>query len=224
MLQIKNLKVKRDEDIVIKNAELSLGVGEIVKISGANGSGKSSLMSSIFNVHGAEIEEGDVLVNGKSIRGIEGDEIARQGIYYAVQHPPVVKGIKTVQFLYKAYKNFHPLSTDNILVWRERLEKRCLEYKLNISLINDELNTNLSGGEKKLAQLIHALAIDANYLLLDECDSGVDAENRNLVYNFINKQKEEGKGIIFTSHIDAGKQVSVDREYILENKFLTKNK
>jgi Fe-S cluster assembly ATP-binding protein len=220
MLEIKNLQVYRGENVIISEASLSLSQGEVIRIDGANGSGKSTLLSAIFGVHGAQVKSGQISLGGVSLVGLLTHEIAKRKIFYAVQTPPVIKGVRTLQFLYKSYKNYHPESTDNILVWKDKLEKKCILYGLDFGYIGDEVNAKLSGGEKKLAQLIHILAIEPKILVIDEPDSGVDIKNRDKVYDFINKMSNDGKSIIYTSHASDHKKVKVNRVYQLENKIL----
>ena len=67
MLKIRNLSKKYGKDVVLKNISLTINKGHIVGVIGANGTGKSTLLK----ILATEIEDydGDILFNGKNIRG-----------------------------------------------------------------------------------------------------------------------------------------------------------
>ena len=243
MLEIKNIKISINkeknndnkssdfvmessaENILIQDASLFLKEGEIIKLEGANGSGKTTLLNAIFKNENYNIIAGDIIFNGKSILELETFELARLGMYLGLQFTPEIQGLSTIKFLYKAYENINKSKESekdkllNIVDFKKELEVKCDMFGLDKSFLSKDLNVGYSGGEKKQATLIYILALMPKYLFLDEPDSGVDKESVEKIYKIINYLKDNGSGILITSHnskID--KHINFDRVYKLENK------
>ena len=66
MIEIKNVTKKYGDNVALKNMSFTVNDGEIFAFIGHNGAGKTTLIKSIVGVH--EFDEGDILINGKSIK------------------------------------------------------------------------------------------------------------------------------------------------------------
>ncbi len=236
MLEIKNLKISINkeknnenkssdfvmENILVEDASLFLKEGEIIKLEGANGSGKTTLLNSIFKNENYNIVAGDIVFNNKSILKLETFEMARLGMYLGLQFIPEIQGLSTIKFLYKAYENINKTSEKillNIVDFKKELEVKCDMFGLDKSFLSKDLNVGYSGGEKKQATLIYILALMPKYLFLDEPDSGVDKESVEKIYKIINYLKNNGSGVLITSHnTEIDKHINFDRTYKLEDK------
>jgi Fe-S cluster assembly ATP-binding protein len=219
--EIKNLKVKRGDSVLIEDANLSFNSGEVVLLEGLNGAGKSSLLNAIFKNPEYEIVEGQILIDGNDVTNMKTHEIARSGLYLGMQHVPEIEGVSTIKMLYKSYVFMCESRKKEILSiseFKKDLDSKCEEFNIDKKLLERDLNVGFSGGEKKLADLIHILALDPVMVFLDEPDSGVDKEAVLRVYDFINKQKNKDKGFFITSHSEKVEVVNIDKIYKLENK------
>jgi Fe-S cluster assembly ATP-binding protein len=166
ILEIKNLKVKVGNGIVLNGVSLSLKKGEIHAIFGPNGSGKTSLISSIIGIPSYKIIEGRITFDGKDITRLPIYERAKLGIFCAFQNPPSIRGLKV--------KDFIKLFTDD--------EKNVLEFSgLNSNFLEREVNVGFSGGERKKFEVAQIFALKPKLLLLDEIDSGVDVESLKFI-------------------------------------------
>lgn len=223
MLQIKNLKIDNNTGLtLIEEASFVLGRGEIIKLEGVNGSGKTTLLNAIFKNPDYIINNGDIILDEKSILGLQTFEMVRHGMYLGLQFSPEIHGVSTIKFLYKAFQNIYKEDKKSIIDFKKELEEKCNMFSLDKSFLSRDLNLDYSGGQKKQASLIYVLALMPKYIFLDEPDSGVDAESLTRVYEVINYMKENGSAILLTSHnSESNNNLIFDRVYRIENKKLS---
>jgi Fe-S cluster assembly ATP-binding protein len=222
MLEIKNIKINHiasaEHKTLVFDASLSVERGQVVLLSGANGSGKSSLLYGIFKHPEYSIESGSMVLDGTDVTNYKTDELARAGMFLAMQHVPEIAGVKLVQFLYKAYKNIHIDNKESIIDFNKKLLGFCEQYDIDKTFLQRDLNVGFSGGEKKQVELLHLLALTPKYALLDEPDSGVDRESIEKILKVITDMStgDAKTGFIIISHSDAIKSnLKVDQEYIM---------
>src|SRR5690606_34335362 len=99
MLEIKNLHVTVDGKSILKGLDLTVNKGEVHAIMGPNGSGKSTLSYVLAGKPGYEPAEGEILLDGESLLGLEPDERAARGVFLGFQYPLEIPGVATMTFL-----------------------------------------------------------------------------------------------------------------------------
>lgn len=204
MLEIKNLTVttNKDQEIktLVKDVTFAVQEKDMILLSGNNGSGKTSLLFGIFK-HPDYIREGEIFLGKKDVSDLEVYELAKNGLYLAMQMVPEIEGVKLVQFLYKSFKSIYPNETLSILDFNKKLEKYCEEFAIDKTFLSRELNVGLSGGEKKKAELLHLLALKPKCVFLDEPDSGVDQESIQIIAKVIKYLNENhNTSFVIVSH------------------------
>ncbi|MGY6561784.1 MAG: energy-coupling factor ABC transporter ATP-binding protein [Luteibaculaceae bacterium] len=194
-LLVKNLsfsypKAKRDTGIT--NISFSVASGSMLALAGESGSGKSSL---ILNLAGLlQPSEGSIWFNGERILGPEEKLIPG--------HPHIT--LVTQQFTLDKFTRVN--ETLQRIVEREPKEVQELKIKeilaiFGISNLRYEKPSQLSGGQQKRVALAASLIKFPKLLLLDEPFSGLDANTRFQLFNFIKqKQQEEGFTVVYASH------------------------
>lgn len=226
-LKIKNLKIKIVDSgkTIIENASLEISKGEVVAITGKNGSGKSSLLSAIFKHPNFEILEGRIILekDGEEIdlTDLRTFEIARQGLYLSLQHVPEIEGVNLLQFLYRSYKNVFPESELGVLDFNKELIAFSKARDIDEGFLKRELNVGFSGGEKKQAEMLHLFALKPKIVFMDEIDSGVDREATKKVFKIINDFRKEGTAFCLVSHREKLEDlIKLDRDYEMEDNVL----
>jgi len=203
MLNIKNLKAKRDDKQILKGINLDIKPGEVHAIMGPNGSGKSTLANTIAGAPGVEINDGEILLNNKSILELDPSERAQQGIFLGFQYPVEIPGVNNLYFLKAALNSILESNNEEPLDAYEMMalvkEKAAL-IGLDKSYLERELNVGFSGGEKKRNEILQMLLLDPQIAILDEIDSGVDIDALSAIAKGINVQREKGRSILLVTH------------------------
>ena len=177
---------------VVEHADLKIARGDFVGLLGPSGSGKTTLLKSILG--GADVYEGEVLVNGRSIKD------QRPTIGYVPQletidweFPVTVEQVVMMGLIRK----------NRFLPWH-RQEERDHAYsimeRLGIAEFGKRHIRQLSGGQQQRAFLARALVSDPSLLLLDEPTSGVDIKTRDEVMHLLDELNHQDITILLTTH------------------------
>ena len=155
----------------VENLSLTVPAGEICVLVGPSGCGKTTAMRMVNRM--IDITEGDILLDGRSVRERRPSELRRE-IGYAIQqiglfpHLTVGGNIATVP---------------RLLGWnKERIRRRVDELLELVSLdpreTRDRFPAQLSGGQRQRVGVARALAVDPPLMLMDEPFGAIDPINR----------------------------------------------
>jgi Fe-S cluster assembly ATP-binding protein len=168
MLQIEDLQVKVGDKEILKHIDLEVDPGETHILFGPNGSGKTSLLMTIMGYPQYKVTGGKIVFKGEDITHMPVNGRAQLGLGMSYQRPPTINGVKTRQMLEICAKG--------------EVDSEALAAKLNFSeFLERDINAGFSGGEIKRSELLQLMAQDADLLLFDEPESGVDLENISLI-------------------------------------------
>jgi Fe-S cluster assembly ATP-binding protein len=215
VLEIRNLHATVGETEILKGVNLTLNSGEIHAVMGPNGSGKSTLAYVIAGHPHYEVTEGDILLDGESILGMEADERSRAGLFLAFQYPVAVPGVSVANFLRTAVSNVRGYTSQpaeegragmigsNLMPMREfrrELTDKMKEYNVDPSFARRYLNDGFSGGEKKRTEVLQMAMLEPKFAILDESDSGLDIDALRVVSDGINKLATQDRGFLLITH------------------------
>ena len=99
MLEIRNLHARIEDREILKGVNLTVPPGEVHAVMGRNGSGKSTLSYVLAGKEDYEVTEGEVLLDGVDILGMDPAERAAAGLFLAFQYPIEIPGVATMKFL-----------------------------------------------------------------------------------------------------------------------------
>ena len=191
MIEIKNVTKKYGNNVALKNVSFNIEDGEIFAFIGHNGAGKTTLIKALVGIH--KIDEGDILINGKSINS---DPIAcKKEMAFVPDNPELYEQMKAI--------NFIDFICDMYEVSQEVREKNIKKYAKMFEM-EDHLNETIqsfSHGMKQKIALIAALAHDPKVLIMDEPFVGLDPKAVFDVKEVMNEMIKEGKIIFFSTHI-----------------------
>jgi len=203
LLEIKNLHARVEGNEILKGVDLTVQKGEVHSIMGPNGSGKSTLACVLAGHDAYEVTEGEVLFNGIDLLELDADQRACAGIFLAFQYPVEIPGVSTKFFLKAAvnairkYRGEEELDAMDFL---DLIEEKAASVKLNVELLDRNVNEGFSGGEKKRAEIFQMAMLDPTLCILDETDSGLDIDALHVVAEGVNKLRSPERGFVVITH------------------------
>ncbi len=194
MLEIKDLNVRIENQLKLKNISITVKSGEMHVLMGPNGSGKSTLSFALMGLPKYTVESGSILLDGKDITEKPAYERANMGMFLSYQNPIEIQSLQFISFLREVLKK----RTGQI---DDKLVKRIFnKLGLDDAFLSRDVNYNFSGGEKKRAEMAQMLLINPSYAILDEPDTGVDVDSMKYIAGAINEVAGRGTGIILITH------------------------
>lgn len=208
MLVIKNMEAYYDRIQALKGISLHVSKGEIVCLIGANGAGKTTTLQSISGL--ITHIEGDILLEGKTIKNKSPEKIVRLGIAQAPEGRQIFAPLSVPDNLrLGAYTRNNKTDISRDIEWIFHLFPRLAERRNNLAGV-------LSGGEQQMLALGRALMARPKILLLDEPSMGLAPLIIKEIFNVIGQLKQEGMTILLVEqNAKAALKVS-DRGYVLE--------
>jgi osmoprotectant transport system ATP-binding protein len=178
----------------VDSLSLEVPAGEICVLVGPSGCGKTTAMRMVNRM--IDITEGDILVDGKSVKQRDAAEL-RRDIGYAIQQVGLFPHLTT---------GGNIATVPRLLGWdKKRIAERVDELLELVSLdpaeTRDRYPGQLSGGQRQRVGVARALAVDPLLMLMDEPFGAIDPINRERLQNeFLRLQKEIRKTIVFVTH------------------------
>ena len=201
MLEIKNLNVSFDGRELLHDINLRIARGARHLLSGANGSGKSTLVQTIIGNPEYTIDSGQIIFDGRDITNENTTTRALLGIFIGAQNVPEIPGLTVLSFLKHACAAHAHFDTGRDLSMAEFLnELEMTREKLNIprDWLNRGINVGFSGGERKRLMLMQLVMTKPKFAILDEPDSGADADTQKQIADTIHDMTDTT--FLFISH------------------------
>ncbi|MCV2528458.1 MAG: Fe-S cluster assembly ATPase SufC [Candidatus Lightella neohaematopini] len=227
MLVVENLDVSINNNIIIKKLNLIVNRGEVHIIMGPNGSGKSTLSAVIAGNKKYNIINGKIIFNNNNLLDLNSDERARCGIFIAFQYPIDIPGVSNFNFLKTAINNIR--KSNNLLILNNAnlislMKNKIKSLKMSDDLLHKCVNVGLSGGERKLNEVLQLLLLEPKLCILDEIDSGLDIDSLKLVANTLNSMRNKHRSFIIITHYQRIlKYIEPDKVHILYNGCIIKS-
>ena len=190
---------------------LTIEAGKCSLLSGINGSGKSTLLKIMAGLETPDSV--DVCFNDKKLDWKTACKQTHKDIIYLHQSPLMFDASVENNIKYGMRKQ--GFSKNKI----RDLTKTALHWA-DLEHIKNNNARMLSGGEKQRVALARAYVLSPQILLLDEAFSNVDTQGRDKIFEQICKLKQQGIGIILTSHELSHTTDLAEQYFHLENKQL----
>lgn len=207
-LKIVDLHVSIGEKEILCGVNLEINRGETHALMGPNGSGKSTLGLAIMGHPSYEVTSGEILLNGENINELEADQRARLGLFMAFQRPVAVPGVRMADFLRHATTNVRNPDRkegEDLIPMREfrkEIKERMDQLQMDSEFARRYVNDGFSGGEMKRAEILQLAMLQPKFAILDETDSGLDADAVRLASQSINEIGHNKMGLLIITHHD----------------------
>ena len=199
-----------DNNFILKNINFSLQEGESLAIVGTTGSGKSTLINALCRFY--DIQKGDILFDGKSIKDINKYDLRRQ-----------IALVQQDVFLFSGN------ISDNIRLGNESMEQEEVESIAQAVSSHNFINSlpfkyeqdlkeggaGISSGQRQLLSFARALASNPKILVLDEATSSIDPDTERQIQSGIMELTRGRTSIIIAHRIST--LMHADKILVLKN-------
>ncbi|MCQ2955764.1 MAG: ATP-binding cassette domain-containing protein [Opitutales bacterium] len=224
VLTVEGATLTKGTQSILKDIHFQVQTGEVHAIIGPNGSGKSSLLKSIAGHPSYALTSGTFYLNQQPINEWAPDKRAQNGIFLAFQSPNAIEGVTVANFLRTALRFHNPEQTVNATRFYQNLYALLEQVGLPKDFTSRSVHCNFSGGEQKRLELLQLLLFKPKFALLDELDSGLDLQAREIVLQTV-RTLHPHTGFIIVSHaMDFLHQLPLTHLYLLQKgSLVTKN-
>ena len=180
----------------LKDVSLSVGRGEIVALLGENGAGKSTLIKVLGGIHTADA--GRVMIDGTAYQHRPAGFGERQKVAFIHQDLGLIEWMTVAENFALALG----FSRKNGLIQWGRVEEFAREALAKVDCQFDPTTRveDLSRTEKSLVAIARALAVDSEFLVLDEPTASLPADEVERLFDAIRPLRDQGVGMIYVSH------------------------
>lgn len=199
MIEVKHVYKKFKRKQVLKDMSFTAEKGQITCLIGINGAGKTTIMKSIMAL--TPIDSGEILIDGQKI-----SKEAYEKITYIPDRLTMLPSYTIAQafeFMADFYKTWNKQRATELLAF----------FKLEPS----EKISSLSKGNAAKVNLLLGLALDVDYILMDEPFSGIDIFSREQIAEVFTSHLIENRGVIITTHEINDIEHLIDKAVLIGN-------
>lgn len=194
MLSAKSITKRFGKMEALSNLEIDVYRDSIVALIGPNGSGKTTFINTVSGL--LTPESGEILFEGKNIRGMKPHKISHLGINrtFQIPHPfPSLSVLENVQISVR-------FGTDMRGSDFEDRSEELIKFA-ELSEFSDKLASDLNTSQKKMLDLAKAMATNPKLLLVDELAAGLNPAEMDAVAKKIGELKERGISLVIVEHV-----------------------
>lgn len=209
-LSIENYSLWNGNNTLIQNSNLNLSKGEVVRLKGDNGTGKTSFMKSIIQEQ--KTYSGYLKLDGKILNNLKITEVSNdilyvsndQGFYLSTIEDNLLNGV-----------SYNPKELLNVLKL-VKLDQKISTLEKGIKTPIFEVLHSFSNGELQKLRLARAAIRKPKVLLLDEVFSNIDVTNSGIIFNNLKTYSPESSIIVIEHHII--EEIPVDKTWVIRDK------
>ncbi|MFL2099814.1 ATP-binding cassette domain-containing protein [Desemzia sp. FAM 23989] len=199
MIEVKQVEKRFGRKKVLNGMSFTANKGEITCLIGTNGSGKTTVLNAIMNL--TPFKKGEILIGGEILTKESYEKIAF--IPDAITMLPSMTIQQAMDFMNDFYTTWNQGRATEILNF----------FKLSSQ---DKISTLSKGNTAKVNMLL-GLALDVDYLLMDEPFSGIDIFSREQIAAVFTSHLVENRGVLITTHEISDIEHLIDKAVLIEN-------
>lgn len=211
-IEFKNVSFQFEDDskTLLNNVSFRINAGETIAIVGRTGSGKSTICNILTRM--LEINSGDILIDGVSIKDIDKKHL-RRNIKLVLQDPFLFS--KTI---YENVAIANPQLPTEIVYEAAKtasIHQEIEKFERGYRTIVGEKGTTLSGGQKQRIAIARMLTTDSNVIIFDDSLSALDTQTDLMIRKALKKKSDSQTMIIITHRSTTAKEA--DKIIVLDN-------
>ncbi|WHZ32816.1 ABC transporter ATP-binding protein [Desemzia incerta] len=199
MIEVRQLEKKYKRRKVLNGISFTANKGEITCLIGTNGSGKTTILKAIMNL--TPLEKGEIFIDGKALDKETYETIAF--IPDAITMMPSMTIQQAMEFMADFYTSWN--------------QERAIEILNFFKLSSKDKISQLSKGNTMKVNMVLGLALDVDYLLMDEPFSGIDIFSREQIASVFTSNLVENRGVLITTHEISDIEHLIDKAVLIEN-------
>lgn len=199
MIEVSMLNKTYKRKQILKDVSFTAEKGQITCLIGLNGAGKTTILKSIMGL--TPITSGQILVDGEKVTPKLYEKIT-----YIPDRLTMIPSY-TIAQAFDFMKDFY-------IAWNEERANELLHF---FKLDKDERISTLSKGNSMKVNMLLGLALDVDYLLMDEPFSGIDIFSREQIAEVFTSHLIEGRGVIITTHEIQDIEHLIDKAVLIGN-------
>jgi len=206
-LKVSNLRKKINDKVIVDNVSLSINKKEIVGLLGPNGAGKTTTFYMIVGITRAD--SGTVALDDLDLTNAPIYKRSISGLGYLPQESSIFRKLSVYDNIYGILE----LRYKDSKYIEHRTEELIKEFGL--SNVRNSKGILLSGGEKRRVEIARCLAINPEFILLDEPFTGIDPVSVRDIQDMTFNLRDRGIGVLITDHNVRETLKITDRAYIM---------
>lgn len=194
ILEARRLSKRFGKVYALRGVSLDIRRGEVHILLGENGAGKTTLAKIIAGIYLPD--SGDIIIGGRRVTIRNTLEALKNGIAMVNQYPKLIESMKTIENIsiplgrYGLLRGIRDIYEDTL-----RIVER---YGVNVKL--DRYVSELSFSEKQRSEILKAIMSNARLIIFDEPTTLLPRRERERIYEYILRARDEGRGILFVTH------------------------
>ncbi len=195
---------------VVTSVDIDIYSGQVVGLLGPNGAGKTTTFYMMTGL--VSNDAGHIFIDNQEITHLPIHKRAKLGIGYLPQEASVFRKLSVTDNIYAILE----MRTELTPAQRNQIFQK-LVGDLQINHILQQPGQALSGGERRRVEIARALAMEPQFILLDEPFAGVDPISVKDIQTIILHLKQKNIGVLITDHNVRETLGVCDYAYILHN-------
>ncbi|CAI2790170.1 LIV-I protein F [Serratia grimesii] len=208
LLTVKQLKVSYGGIHAVKGIDFTVNSGEQVTLIGANGAGKTSSLRALT---GLQPFDGEILFDGRSIRGVPPHQLLQQGLVMVPEGRGIFARMTVLENL-----QLGSYSRRDKAGVRQDLEQVCTLFPRLRERLQQQAGL-LSGGEQQMVAMGRALLSRPRLLVLDEPSMGLAPIVVEAIFEVIKNLSRDGVTLLLVEQNARLALASTDRAYVLDS-------
>jgi len=213
IITISDLHISFENNEILKNISLNINEGDFIYLIGETGSGKSSLLKSLYKE--IDFQKGFISVGEFNLNKIKKNKVA----YLRRQLGIIFQDFQLLSDR-NIYKNLEFVLRSTGWKDKNKIKERIIEVLNTVHLegVEKKMSFELSGGEQQRVSIARALLNHPKIILTDEPTGNLDPEKSNSIIETMKEINSNGTTIVIATHDYSIIKKFPSKTYRFENK------